>query len=55
MYEVLCSEWFVDASPAETAATLLDEGVYLCRPLLTCSSSRFFGRAKHLRFRVQST
>ena len=30
MYEVLCSDRFVDASPAETAATLLDEGVYLC-------------------------
>ena len=30
VYEVLCSDRFVDASPAETAATLLDEGVYLC-------------------------
>ena len=30
VYGVLCSERFVDASPAETAATLLDEGVYLC-------------------------
>ena len=30
VYDVLCSQRFVDASPAETAATLLDEGVYLC-------------------------
>ncbi len=30
MYDVLCSKRFVDASPAETVATLLDEGVYLC-------------------------
>ena len=30
VYEVLCSPRFVDRSPAETVATLLDEGVYLC-------------------------
>lgn len=28
--EVLCSERFVDASPAEVHATLLEEGVHLC-------------------------
>ncbi len=28
--EVLASERFVDVSPEETYATLLDEGVYLC-------------------------
>jgi putative transposase len=28
--EVLCSERFVDVSPEETWATLLDEGTYLC-------------------------
>ena len=30
--EVLCSERFVDVSPEETWATLLDEGSYLCSP-----------------------
>ena len=30
VFDVLCSERFVDRSPAEVFATLLDEGVYLC-------------------------
>jgi len=30
VYDVLCSERFVDRSPAEVFATLLDEGTYLC-------------------------
>ena len=30
VYDMLCSERFVDRSPAEVKATLLDEGVYLC-------------------------
>jgi len=30
VYETLCSERFVDRSPGEVAATLLDEGTYLC-------------------------
>ena len=30
VYETLCSERFVDRSPGEVAATLLDEGRYLC-------------------------
>ena len=30
MYETLCSPRFVDRSPAEVKATLLDEGVYQC-------------------------
>ncbi len=30
VYDTLCSERFVDRSPAEVKATLLDEGVYLC-------------------------
>ncbi len=28
--DTLCSERFVDRSPAEVVATLLDEGIYLC-------------------------
>jgi hypothetical protein len=28
--DVLCSERFVDSSPRQVYATLLDEGVYLC-------------------------
>ena len=30
VFDTLCSERFVDRSPAEVVATLLDEGVYLC-------------------------
>ena len=30
VFDVLCSERFVDRSPAEIFATLLDDGVYLC-------------------------
>ena len=30
VFETLCSERFVDRSPGEVAATLLDEGTYLC-------------------------
>lgn len=30
IYAVLCSDRFVDRSPAEVVATLLDEGAYLC-------------------------
>ena len=30
VFDTLCSERFVDRSPGEVAATLLDEGVYLC-------------------------
>ena len=30
VFETLCSERFVDRSPAEVVATLLDEDVYLC-------------------------
>ena len=40
VYEVLCSERFVDASPAETAARLLDEGVYLVLGCTGCWPSR---------------
>ena len=30
VFDTLCSERFVDRSPAELKATLLDEGIYLC-------------------------
>ena len=30
VFDTLCSERFVDRSPAEVVATLLDEDVYLC-------------------------
>ena len=30
VFDTLCSERFVDRSPAEVVATLLDEEVYLC-------------------------
>ena len=30
VFDTLCSERFVDRSPGEVAATLLDEGTYLC-------------------------
>ena len=30
VFDTLCSEQFVDRSPAEVVATLLDEAVYLC-------------------------
>ncbi len=32
VYDTLCSERFVDGSPGEVVATLLDEGVCLCSP-----------------------
>ena len=32
VFDTLCSERFVDRSPAEVVATLLDEGRYLCSP-----------------------
>ena len=37
--EVLHSERFVDVSPEETWATLLDEGTYLSRPARCTASS----------------
>ena len=30
VFDILCSQRFVDRSPAEVVATLVDEGVYLC-------------------------
>ena len=39
VFDTLCSERFVDRSPAEVVATLLDEEVYLCseRPRVLAS------------------
>ena len=50
--DVLHSERFVDVSPEETWATLLDEGTYLCSPrtMYRLNTSRITYRKNHVHF-----
>ncbi len=48
VFDTLCSEQFVDRSPAEVVATLLDEGIYLCseRTMYRVLDSRAAGQER---------